>query len=115
MTSPTPTPTPGLPSGSTSMNKKADQIVHRFYLKAALLLAQARESHVHPVERGDEGGGERRKADKWFNIETPDTPPPSLSAALSQYRTLSSTPPPPPPLTILCLLLIPALSPSQLL
>ncbi|KZT51662.1 hypothetical protein CALCODRAFT_503277 [Calocera cornea HHB12733] len=76
------------PSASTSANRKADQIVHRFYLKTALLLAQARESHVHPADRGEEPGaaggggggsggyaserdGARRKADKWVSALLP--------------------------------------------
>ncbi|TDL15487.1 hypothetical protein BD410DRAFT_106696 [Rickenella mellea] len=88
--------------------EKADQVAHRFFLKFALIVDNARET-VEPLAH--ESATARN--DKWFNIETPDSE--KYSEQLRAYRYISKLQSPPPPFEIQVLLTIPELRNNQVL
>ncbi|KAG6371055.1 autophagy-related protein 13-domain-containing protein [Boletus reticuloceps] len=83
--------------------QKADQIAHRFYTKLCLVVSNARTT-VEPRSQG--------KADKWFNLETPDSD--IFKDHLRIYRAVSYSPSP-PPFELQVLLSVPELTNNQVL
>ncbi|GJE92387.1 autophagy-related protein 13-domain-containing protein [Phanerochaete sordida] len=82
---------------------KADQIAYRFFTKLALVVHHARATHEpNPQAR----------ADKWFNLETPDTD--VFKEHTRIYRTLSTTVLP-STFRLQVLLAVPELTPNQVL